>query len=143
LLEAERESLKSENRERVEITGENYDFTLLETQDTGDGCSYVLDVQPKIVNKFLFRGKVWVDAKDFAICRIEAEPAKNPSFWIKKTKIHHSFVKVGGFWLPAENRSVSEIRLDGRATLTIKYEGYEIQAGPVLNATTTGSVNPN
>jgi hypothetical protein len=143
LLETERESLKGENRERVQITSENYDFTILETQDTGDGCSYVLGVQPKVVNKFLFRGTIWVDAKDFAVCRIEAEPAKNPSFWIKKTEIHHSFLKVGDFWLPAENRSVSNIRFDGRATLTIKYEDYEIQAAPAFKATTTRLASPN
>jgi hypothetical protein len=40
LLETERESLQDENRERVQITSENYDFTLLETQDSGDGCPY-------------------------------------------------------------------------------------------------------
>jgi hypothetical protein len=143
LLETERESLKDENRERVQITSENYAFTLLETQDAGDGCSYVLGVQPKVVNKFLFRGKIWVDAKDFAVCRIEAEPAKNPSFWIKKTAIHHSFLKIGDFWLPAENRSVSNTRLDGHATLTIKYEDYEIHAAPAFKAATTRLATPN
>jgi hypothetical protein len=136
LLETERESLRDENRERVQISSENYDFTLLETQDSGDGCPYVLGVQPKVVNKFLFRGKIWVDAKDFAVCRIEAEPAKNPSFWIKKTEIHHSFIKIGDCWLPAENRSVSDVRLDGRATLTIKYEDYKIHTAPPSTTTT-------
>ncbi len=143
LLDAERESAKSGNRERIQITSENYDFTLLERQDSGDGCCYVLGAEPKVVNKFLFRGKVWVDAKDFAVCRIEAEPAKNPSFWIKKTAIHHSFVKVGDFWLPAENRSVSNTRLDGRATLTIKYEGYEIQAARTFQGPSAESAKPN
>ena len=63
----------------------------------------------------------------------------NPSFWIKKTVIHHSFVKMQDFWLPAENRSVSEIRLGGRATLIIKYEDYEIQARRALEETDAGS----
>jgi hypothetical protein len=140
LLETERESIAGENRERVQITGENYNFTLLESQDADDGCPYVLGVQPKVPTKFLFRGQIWVDAKDFAVCRIEAEPAKNPSFWIKKTAIHHSFLKVGDFWLPAENKSVSHIRLDGRATLTIKYDDYEVQAAPALQTTEIRSV---
>jgi len=127
LMETEQESITDKNRDTVQITGQNYNFTMLDSQDAGDGCTYVLGVEPKIPNKFLFRGKIWVDDKDFAVCRIEAEPAKNPSFWIKKTEIHHSFVKVGDFWLPAENRSVSHVRLDGTATLTIKYGNYEIQ----------------
>lgn len=143
LMETERESLNGENRESVQITSGNYNFTLLESQDTVDGCSYVLGVQPKVVNKFLFRGRIWVDAKDFAVCRIEAEPGKNPSFWIKKTEIHHSFVKVGDFWLPAENKSVSNTRSDGRATLTIECENYAIQTAPAFQATTTRLASPN
>ena len=53
-------------------------------------------------NKYLYR-KNWVDAADFAISQIEAEPAKNPSFWIKKTEIHHRYGKLGEFWLPLRN----------------------------------------
>jgi hypothetical protein len=143
IMETERESLAGENRASVQITSGNYDFTLLEPQDTDNSCSYVLGVQPKVVNKFLFRGKIWVDAKDFAVCRIEAEPAKNPSFWIKKTEIHHSFLKIGDFWLPAENRSVSIIRLDGRATLTIDYENYTIQSATAFQPTTTRLASPH
>jgi hypothetical protein len=133
LLDSERESHEDKNRDGVQITSRNYNFTMLESQEVPDGCSYVLGVEPKVPNKFLFRGRIWVDDKDYAVCRIEAEPAKNPSFWIKKTEIHHSFMKVGEFWLPAENTSVSHIRLDGRATLTIKYEKYEVQTTHALN----------
>jgi hypothetical protein len=100
IMQTEQESLQPANRNRVQITSDNYNFTLLDTQDSSDGCPYVLGVEPKVPNKFLFRGKIWVDGKDFAVCRIEAEPAKNPSFWIKSTAIHHSFMKVGDFWLP-------------------------------------------
>ena len=128
LLEAEQEALSEENRERVNITPSNYDFGGFEHQDSPDNCSYVVSLEPKIPNKLLFRGKIWVDSSDFAVCRIEAEPAKNPSFWIKKTDIHHSYLKVGDFWLPSENKSVSAVRGGGRAVLTIKYEDYEILA---------------
>ena len=126
LLESEQEALKDENREHVQIDRNNYAFTMLESQINDGDYAYVLNVQPKITNKFLFRGRIWIDAKDFVVCRIEAEPAKNPSFWIKKTDIHYSFLKVGDFWFPAENKSVSDTRLGGRAILTIKYEDYKI-----------------
>jgi hypothetical protein len=81
---------------------------------------------PKTRNKFLYRGKIWVDAKDFAVVRIEGEPGKSPSFWIKKTEIAHRYVKVNDFWLPAENRTESVIRLGGRAILSIEYKDYRI-----------------
>ena len=138
IMETERESLQPANYDSVQITAGNYNFILLDSRENGDGCPYELSVEPKVPNKFLFRGKIWVDSKDFAVCRIEAEPAKNPSFWIKSTAIHHSFTKVGDFWLPVANSSASNIRFGGRATLTIAYEDYhdvqtatvQVTAGP-------------
>jgi len=128
LLEAEQESMNEENRARVALNPSNYDFSGFGYEDTPDGCSYTLNVEPKSPNKLLYRGRIWVDSKDFAVCRIEAEPSKNPSFWIKKTEIHHSYLKVGDFWLPAQNQSVSAVRGGGHAVLTIKYLNYEILA---------------
>lgn len=61
--------------------------------------------------------------------RIEAEPAKNPSFWTSKSLVQHLYCKVGDFWLPAENRSTSHIRLGGQATLTIQYLDYTLTDG--------------
>jgi hypothetical protein len=136
MMDTERDSLQPGNHERTLVSPENYDFTMLDSSaGNTDGCSYVLGVEPKVPNRFLFRGKIWVNEKDFAICRIEAEPAKNPSFWIKSTAIHHSYMKVGDFWVPAQNQSASNIRIGGRATLTIKYEDYQIQTAPGLQET--------
>jgi hypothetical protein len=139
LLDAEQEALSAENRERVALNSNNYDFSGLERQDSPDGCSYVVAVQPKIPNKLLYRGRIWVNSKDFAVCRIEAEPSKNPSFWIKKTDIHHSYLKIGDFWLPSENESFSVVRGGGRAVLTIKYRNYEILAARALRGIDAGS----
>ena len=132
LLEAEQESMNEENRARVALNSSNYNFSGFERQDAPDGCSYSLNVEPKIPSKLLYRGRIWVDSRDFAVCRIEAEPAKNPSIWIKKTEIHHSYLKVSDFWLPAENQSVTAVRGGGRAVLTIKYQNYEILAARSL-----------
>ena len=134
LLETEQEASTEENRARVALNPSNYDFSDLTRQDAQDSCSYMFAVEPKVPSKLLYRGHVWVDSKDFAVCKIQAEPAKNPSFWIKKTDIHHSYIKIGDFWLPSENQSVSEIRGGGRAVLTIKYQDYEILAARSLKS---------
>jgi len=132
LLQAEQDSLSTKNRERVALNRNNYEFSGMEFQDGGDSCSYVLTVQPKMPSKLLYRGKVWVNSKDFAVCRIEAEPAKNPSMWIKSTAIHHVYKKLGDFWFPSENESTSSMRVGGRAVLSIKYRNYEILAARSL-----------
>jgi hypothetical protein len=135
LLDSEREAQEPKNHAAIELNTQNYEFTALEYQHRADGCGYVLSVQPRTINKFLYRGRVWVNEQDFAVCRIEAEPAQNPSMWISKTQIRQTYQKIGDFWLPAENESVSSMRLDGRATLTIKYSNYEIPAGRAVAAT--------
>ena len=133
LLEGEQEAMSDENRQRTALNSENYDFTMAGYETTADGADYVLNTLPKTKNKFLYRGKVWVDAKDFAVTRIEAEPAKNPSFWIKKTEIQHKYIKVNDFWFPAENRSESSIRLGGKAVLSIEYKDYKIKDAAPLH----------
>jgi hypothetical protein len=126
LLEGEQEASSDENRRRTALSTENYDFAMAGYEDSPEGGRYVLNLLPKTRNKFLYRGKIWVDARDFAVVRIEGEPGKNPSFWIKKTEIQHRYVKVDDFWLPAENHTESVIRLGGRAILSIEYRDYKI-----------------
>jgi hypothetical protein len=126
LLEAEKEALDAEVQRRSAISEDNYRFTLIGYESGPSGARYVLGVEPRTKYKFLYRGRIWVDAEDFAIVRVEAEPAKDPSFWTKKTEIVQEYSKVSDFWLPAHNRSVTAIRLGGHAELTIDYEDYEI-----------------
>ena len=125
LLDSEREAFK--NHKQVELSPENYDFSLMGTEriPAGDTC-YVLAVKPRKENKFLYAGKIWVDTRDFAVVRMEGEPAKSPSFWVRDTQIDSNWEKVGSFWFIAHNNSVSHIRMGGVATLTIDYGDYQI-----------------
>ena len=126
LLEAEQESLREENQQRTAITLENYTFQLSDYEKTDTDEFYVLDAQPLSKNKFLFRGHVWVSAKDFAITRVEGQPAVNPSWWTVKTDFNRSYQKIGDFYLPESNRSETKVRIFGTAVLTIEYGEYQI-----------------
>jgi hypothetical protein len=57
---------------------------------------------------------------------LDTEPAKNPSFWISHVSIHSTSAKVGGFWLPAQLRSETKVRIGGTAVLTIDYGTYTV-----------------
>jgi hypothetical protein len=104
----------------------NYRFHLDGIESPGGRNVYVLDVEPLVKSKFLYRGKIWVDAEDFALVRIEAEPAKNPSFWISRTLIHQTYAKTGNYWLPAQNHSETQVRIGGAAVFDIDYGKYQI-----------------
>jgi hypothetical protein len=126
LLESEKEAAEPDMHARTLLNRDNYDIALTGFESSDQGSQYVLAVYPKTKSKYLYRGKVWVDGTDFAVTRIDAEPAQNPSFWTKKSEIHHEYMKVQDFWLPRRNESVSYIRLGGRATLTIEYNNYRV-----------------
>jgi len=130
LLAAEEESVRQENQQQSAITPENYTFQISQYEKTDRSEVYVLGAQPRSKNKFLFRGHIWVDASDFAIMRVEGEPAINPSWWTKKTDFKRNYEKIGEFWLPVSNESVTKVRVFGTAILTIEYRDYQItQAG--------------
>jgi|SRR5271157_1179236 len=126
LLESEKEAAEPEVHAHTLLNRDNYDMALIGFESSAQGSQYVLAVYPKAKSKYVYRGKVWIDGTDFAVTRIDAEPAQNPSFWTKKSEIHHEYTKVQNFWLPRRNQSVSYIRLGGRATLTIEYNNYRV-----------------
>lgn len=117
----------SHDRSLTAMSPVNYTFQFAGLEKVGNRPAYILDVQPVHKNKFLFRGRVWVDASDFAVARIEAQPARNPSFWVSRTTIRYTNAKMGGFWLPKHSRSESKVRIGGTAVMTIDYGSYEIE----------------
>jgi hypothetical protein len=116
----------SKNKEATALTTANYKFQLLGTESLNGRPAYILSVVPLKASKFLYRGKIWVDAEDFAVAGIDAAPAKNPSFWISRTSIRYTSAKTGDFWLPQQSRSETKVLIGGTAVLTIDYGIYQI-----------------
>lgn len=128
-VESEQEASKDKSSTALNPT--NYRFELAGTEWFDGHPAYVLEVDPVRKSKFLYRGKVFVDAGDFAVTKIEVEPAQNPSFWISSSHIENTNEKTDGVWLPEKNRSESKIRVGGTAVLTIDYGTYHVTlAGP-------------
>ena len=143
LVKTEIDAQRAENRKAVDLNRKNYNFSDLDYDPAADGCSYVLTVEPKTPNKYLYRGKIWVNDRDFGVCHIQAQPAKNPSFWIENTMITQTYEKIGEFWLPEKNKSVSNIRFGGRAILAIQYGKYKLQARHIARShTSLSSIAP-
>ena len=113
LLWSEKEALTEENKRFSALNNDDYLFTLLDHESKVGDSLYVLSVEPRTKKNFLYRGRIWVDAQDFAVVRVEGEPAKTPSFWMKDTKVEQVYAKVGNFWLPASNHSTTTFRLGG------------------------------
>ncbi|MGA2535852.1 MAG: hypothetical protein ABSF53_07555 [Terracidiphilus sp.] len=123
-LESEEEA--AQDKASTALSEANYRFQLLSSENLEGRQAYVLNVEPLTASKFLYRGKIWVDAVDFAVVKMETEPAKSPSFWIARTLIHYTGAKTGSFWLPQQVRSETHVRVGGTAVMTIDYGSYDV-----------------
>ncbi len=124
MLESESETSHPEARAKTRINPENYDFKMAGTEVIDGRTAYVLEVSPKRKEKYLFRGRIWVDAEDYALARAEGQPAKNPSFWTKSTHFVQIYQKSGLLWFPRSTQSVTEAHIFGTTDVNIEYFDY-------------------
>jgi len=135
LLSEESEASSRGTRNGTRVTPTNYDFRIAGQEALETGPAYVLEVAPKTPNKYLIKGKIWVDANDYSIVRIEGEPARNPSFWVHNVHFLHTYQKVGQFWFASSTDTTSRVRIFGDAELTIENTDYRLN--PRDNSNTT------
>ena len=136
MLESEKEASLPQRRPMTSLTLDNYRFQMLGRDLIEARPTYILQVLPKREDKYLFEGRIWVDAEDFAVVRVEGKPAKNAPFWIRSVNFVQKYQKSGTFWFPLSTESVSEARLFGTTRVTITYFDYQLN----VDATPSSSV---
>jgi hypothetical protein len=109
-----------------EISRRNYEFALAgEDLVNGRNC-YVLDLKARREERSLFNGKVFIDAQSYRILKLEGQPSRSPSWWLKNTYITLLFGDVDGLWLPVSTKGTSELRIFGRYTLASQKIGQRV-----------------
>ncbi len=126
LLSEEAKASRRGTRTSTRLIPDNYQFQMVGQEILETGPAYVLSVTPKTANKYLIEGRIWVDANDYSIVRIEGQPAKNPSFWVRSVHFVHTYQKVGQFWFASSTHTTSEIRIFGESQLTIDNSDYTL-----------------
>jgi outer membrane lipoprotein-sorting protein len=145
MLESESDASRPGMRATARLVTANYDFALVGTEQVAGRTAYVLELSPKRREKYLFKGRIWVDAEDFALVRAEGSPAKNPSFWTKSTHFVQLYQKNGAQWFPVSTQSVTDARIFGSTEVDIEYFDYAAQArvsSEVTLLSTAESSNP-
>ena len=124
MLVSESESSEPTTRPKTRMVQANYEFHLLGSEYLRGRLAYVVDALPKRSDKYLFRGRVWVDAEDFAVARVEGQPAKSPSFWTHSVRFVQQYHKSGYFWFPVETTSFTEALIFDGTDVSIRYFDY-------------------
>lgn len=102
----------------IEISRNNYDFTLLRTEQLGSATVYVLELRPKRADKNLLKGVAFVDANTYLIRRLVGHPAKNPSWLIKDLHLTLIFGDVQGMWMQTASEAIANVRFVGKHVFT-------------------------
>jgi hypothetical protein len=126
LMEAEAEAARGPDKTNSAISPANYQAQLLGSDWLSGRECYVLSLVPRRRDKYLFIGKVWIDKEDFAIAKLEGEPAKSPSFWVVRAPFVREYQRVDQFWLPRQDETRTDIRFAGAYVLRIEYADYQI-----------------
>ena len=112
----------------TDYTTANYDFRMVGEEELDGNSCYVIELSPKRRDKTLLRGNIWIDARTYRLRRMEAEPAKSPSWWLRDVRVEFSYGDVDGMWLQTASEFSTNVRLFGRHTMTsrdVKYEPGE------------------
>ncbi len=134
MLATESDSSRPDTRPRNRVTSDNYTFRMIDSEARDGRTAYVIEVSPKRDDKSLFRGRIWVDTEDYALARVEGEPAKNPSFWTRKVQFVQEYSKAGEYWFPMETTSLTEARMFGATEVSIRYFDYKPALEPATQA---------
>jgi len=143
LMQSEGETSSGREHHDSAITTKNYTFKLVGEKEVGPYHCFVLEAIPKRKDKYLFEGKIWIDAEDFAVVKIAGHPAKKPSFWINRAEFVRLYQRIDGFWLPYRDETSVEVKMYGRRVLTVDHQQYVINAdGPLQgsNGDTGGNI---
>jgi hypothetical protein len=134
LIESESETSSGREHHNSAITTANYTFTLAGEEEVGPYHCFVLEAIPKRKDKYLFEGKIWIDAEDFALVRIEGHPAKKPSFWINRVDFVRRYQRIDGFWFPCRDETFVDVKIYGRRVFTVDHQQYVVDPTNHLQA---------
>jgi len=134
MLESEAETSRPQIRPMNSLNLDNYHFEMLGSDLLEARPTYIIQALPKRQDKYLIEGRIWVDAEDFAVVRVEGKPAKNPSFWTRSIHFVQQYHKSGTFWFPLSTESVTDARIFGKTEVTISYFDYQPNSAAALSA---------
>lgn len=128
LLENEKKMSQPGNVQTALINSANYEMRLdgnPRANLNGRDC-LVLDIKPRRSSEYLFNGRLWVDAQDFAIVQLEGTASKSAFFLARAADVTRQYMEINGMPMATHARAVSGSALLGQTVVKIDYSNYKI-----------------
>jgi len=116
----------AKDRASTDFSADNYDFRFTGEENVSGRRCYVLELLPRRKDKSLLRGNIWIDATTYLVHRIQGEPAKSPSWWLRGVRITLLYGDVDGMWLQTDLEATATVRILGPHTLVSRDVKYRV-----------------
>lgn len=139
----EHEAELTQDPSQSEYSPANYDFAVIGHQAVDGNPCIVISLTPKRDSKDLLKGTAWVDARTFLIRKVEGEPAKGLSFWLKDVHVTFTYRDVNGMWLRTASQASARVRFSGDMKLVSHDVNFKsLQSEDVASAGTAPVLRP-
>ena len=129
ILQNEEQLSQGQQRADALITSRNYDMSVPDSvvhELYGRNC-LVLQINPKRSSPYLLDGKIWVDATNYHVVRVEGTATATAALGLSgRPMVERDYAEVNGFPVAIHARSVSSQVLLGETVVEIKYENYKL-----------------
>jgi hypothetical protein len=119
------------------INSENYTFEYLGEQSFAGHDCYSIRMTPRHERHDLLKAVALVDKNSYLVVRLEGEPSKSPSFWVKDLHIVMDFADVSGMWLQTRTEALAHVRFGGAYNVTSRDLSYDTSRVLAANTTRT------
>ncbi len=111
----------------ISITPANYKFKY-KGQVVREGRDvHIFELSPRRKAVGLFRGELWLDAETAMPVRESGRLVKSPSMFLKKIEFVREYDIQNGIAIPKHIESKADVRVFGRAELTVDYTNFSRQ----------------
>jgi hypothetical protein len=139
ILDSEKRMSLPGTRETALVNSANYEMKLNpERRQLLDGRdSLAITLIPKRDSQYLFKGTLWVDARDYSIVQLQGIAAKSHFFLTGPSEVSRQYANVSGYPMATHAKAVTNSSLLGQTVVKIDYLDYQIELRPAKQA-----VNP-
>ena len=132
LLDNEKKMSQPGNIKTALINSSNYEMKLdadAFAKLNGRDC-LVLEITPRRSSEYLFKGRLWVDAHDFAIVQLTGTASKSAFFLAKAADVSRQYTEIEGLPMATHAQAVSGSALLGQTVVKVDYSNYRIDLNP-------------
>ena len=128
LLDNEKRMSQPGNVQTALIDSANYDmkFDSNPRDRLNERDCLVLDITPRRNSEYLFKGKLWVDAQDFAIVQLKGTAAKSAFFLASAAEVSRQYDELNQLPMATHAQAISGSALLGQTIVKIDYTDYQL-----------------